>query len=122
MRQFVAAAHGDLPMTQAMLAAQPHLLNATWDWGNGDFETALGGASHMGRRDIALFLLEHGARPDLFAMTMLGYLDVVKALLAARPDALKCPGPHGIPLIVHAEKGGAEALPVLEFLRQLPAA
>ena len=36
----------------ALLDEQPGLLNATWDWGGGDFETALGGAAHMGRRDI----------------------------------------------------------------------
>ena len=119
VKAFVVAAHGDLAKTQAMLAAQPHLINATWDWGGGDFETALGGASHMGRRDIALFLLGHGARPDIFAVTMLGYLDVVKALLAARPDTLNCPGPHGIPLIVHARKGGAEAAAVLAYLEGL---
>lgn len=117
VRTFVAVAHGDLARTQAMLAAQPHLINATWDWGGGDFETALGGASHMGRRDIALFLLGQGARLDLFAATMLGYFDIVKAALIARPDAIQCPGPHGIPLIVHAQKGGAEASAVLAYLR-----
>jgi ankyrin repeat protein len=122
VKAFVIAAHGDLAKTQAMLAEQPHLINATWDWGGGDFETALGGASHMGRRDIALFLLGHGARPDIFAAAMLGYLDVVKALLAARPDTLNCPGPHGIPLIVHARKGGVESAAVLAYLEGMASA
>ncbi|MBI2517529.1 MAG: twin-arginine translocation signal domain-containing protein [Opitutae bacterium] len=121
VRTFVVAAHGDLAKTQAMLAEEPHLLNATWDWGGGDFETALGGASHMGRRDIALFLLGQGARLDIFAATMLGYLNVVEAVLTVRPDALKCPGPHGIPLVVHAQKGGAEAATVLAYLQKLTA-
>ena len=41
------AAHGDLQRSKELLELQPGLLNAAWDWGGGDFETALGGASHM---------------------------------------------------------------------------
>src|SRR5687768_18060188 len=66
VKQFVIAGHGQLDKVKEMLAAQPALINATWDWGGGDFETALGGASHMGRADIARFLLENNARMDLF--------------------------------------------------------
>ena len=70
----------------------------------------------MGRRDIAEFLLENGARLDLFAATMLGKLDIVKATLDAFPDAIQTPGPHGIPLVAHAKAGGEDAKEVLEFL------
>lgn len=122
VKEFVFAAHGDLAKTQAMLTEQPGLLNATWDWGGGDYETALGGASHMGRRDIAQHLLEKGARPDIFVLAMLGDLEAVKAIIAARPEALKCPGPHGIPLLAHARKGGAEAAAVADYLQRLTAA
>lgn len=122
VKEFVVAAHADLPATQALLARQPRLINATWDWGGGDFETALGGASHMGRRDIAQFLLDEGARPDVFAHAMLGHLEAVQAILRARPDVLRCRGPHGIPLLVHAEKGGAEAAAVADYLRRLTTA
>jgi hypothetical protein len=122
VKEFVVAAHGDLAKTQALLAEQPHLVNATWDWGGGDFETALGGASHMGRRDIAQFLLGQGARPDVFALAMLGHLEAVQAIVAARPETPKCPGPHGIPLIAHAQKGGAEAAGVVEFLKRVTTA
>jgi hypothetical protein len=73
----------------------------------------------MGRPDIARFLLENNARLDLFAAAMLGRLDIIKAAAAAFPNILRIPGPHKIPLIAHAEKGGAEARPVLEFLRGL---
>jgi len=104
-----------------MLAEEPNLINGAIDWGNGDFETALGGASHMGRRDIAEYLLEHNARMDIFAATMLGRLDIVKAAVVAFPNIVNVPGPHGIPLIVHAEKGGQAANAVLEFLRPLAA-
>ena len=119
VKRFVIAGHGNLPAVKAMLAEEPNLINGAIDWGNGDFETALGGASHMGRRDIAEFLLEHNARMDIFAATMLGKLDIVKAAVAAYPNIVHVAGPHGIPLIVHAEKGGPPAKDVLEFLRPL---
>jgi hypothetical protein len=121
MKRFVIAGHVNLAAVKAMLAEEPKLINGAIDWGNGDFETALGGASHMGRRDIAEFLLEHNARMDIFAATMLGQLDIVKAAVAAFPNIVHVPGPHGIPLIVHAEKGGPAAKEVLEFLRPLSA-
>jgi hypothetical protein len=119
VKQFVIAGHGQLEKVKEMLAAQSALINATWDWGGGDFETALGGASHMGRPDIARFLLENNARMDLFAAAMLGRLDIIKAAAAAFPNILRVPGPHKIPLIAHAEKGGADAVAVVEFLRRL---
>jgi len=119
VQEFVGKAHGDLDRVTELLAQEPALVNATWDWGGGDFETALGAAAHMGRKDIANFLLEHGARLDIFAAAMLGKLEIVKAALTAYPTALKTPGPHGIPLIVHAEKGGEDELAVLEYLQSL---
>ena len=119
VQEFVAKAHGDFERVKEMLTQQPSLVNSTWDWGGGDFETALGAAAHMGRKDIANFLLEHGARLDLFAAAMLGKLDIVKAALSVYPDAIKIPGPHGIPLLAHAQAGGDEAKAVLEFLESL---
>jgi hypothetical protein len=119
VQEFVGNAHGDLDRVQELLAQEPALINATWDWGGGDFETALGAASHMGRRDIAEFLLSKGARLDLFAAAMLGHLEVVKAALTAFPDAIHAPGPHGIPLIAHATAGGEQAKPVLDYLESL---
>ncbi len=116
VQEFVVAAHTDLERTKEILAQEPALVNATWDWGGGDFETALGGASHMGNKPIANFLLEHGARLDIFAAAMLGKLEIVKAALETYPDAINTPGPHGIPLITHAQAGGEEAKAVLEFL------
>jgi hypothetical protein len=121
VKRFVIAGHFNLEAVKEMLAAEPGLINGSIDWGNGDFETALGGASHMGRRDIAEFLLEHNARMDVFAATMLGKLDIVKAAVAAFPNVVNVPGPHKIPLISHAEKGGENAKAVLEFLRPLVA-
>jgi hypothetical protein len=70
-------------------------------------------------RDIATLLLDHGARLDIFAAAMLGKLDIVKAAITAFPAAKSAPGPHGIPLIVHAQAGGEEARPVLDYLQSL---
>lgn len=119
VQEFVAKAHGDFERVKELLTQEPGLINATWDWGGGDFETALGAAAHMGNKEIANFLLENGARLDLFAAAMLGKLEIVKAALNAYPNAIDIPGPHGISLIAHAEAGGEEAKPVLAFLDSL---
>jgi hypothetical protein len=119
VKEFVMAAHVDLEKTKSLLAETPSLLNATWDWGGGDFEMAIGGAGHMGRRDIALFLIGQGGRFDLFVAAMLGRLDVVKPMLTAFPHLAESKGPHGIPLMVHAQKGGQEAAEVAAFLEGL---
>jgi hypothetical protein len=117
VKDFVNNAHADLALVRALLQREPALVNAAWDWGAGDWETGLGAAAHMGRRDIALHLLEHGARMDIFAAAMLGHLDVVRAMIAAIPEARTWRGPHGIPLLAHAEAGGTGAAAVVDFLR-----
>jgi hypothetical protein len=122
VQDFVIFAHGDLEMVKRLLEKDAALINATVDWGGGDWESALGGAAHMGRRDIALFLLEKGARIDLFAAAMLGHLDAVKAILTAHPGLIDAKGPHGIPLLAHAKAGGKEAEPVLRYLEGLDSA
>jgi hypothetical protein len=119
VQEFVGNAHGDLDRVKELLAQEPALINSSWDWGGGDWETGLGAAAHMGRNDIANYLLENGARLDLFAAAMLGNLEIVKAALAAYPDAINTPGPHGIPLIAHAKAGGEEASNVFEYLEML---
>jgi hypothetical protein len=110
VREFVIAAHGNLERTKEMLEAQPALVNATWDWGEGDWETGLGGASHMGNRPIAEYLLTRGARMDVFCATMLGKVEILKAFLADDPGVVHLPGPHRIPLIRHAMAGKQDAL------------
>jgi hypothetical protein len=116
VQAFVASAHGDLDVVRSLLEEEPALVNASWDWGGGDWETGLGAAAHMGRRQIALYLLEHGARLDLFAAAMLGYFDVVTTILSDFPEMREALGPHGIPLVEHARVGGADARAVLELL------
>ena len=117
VEEFVGKAHGDFQRVKQLFDQEPALINATWDWGGGDWETALGAAAHTGHRDIAEYLLDRGARLDIFAATMLGYTEIVRAFVAQRPDSLSLLGPHGIPLIAHADVGGAEAAEVLAFLQ-----
>jgi len=119
VQDFVRAAHGNLDKVTALVSERPTLVNAVWDWGSGDWESGLGAAAHTGRREIAEFLLARGARMDVFAAAMLGHLDLVRAHLAAVPDALTAAGPHGIPLLTHAKMGGEPARPVLDYLQGL---
>jgi hypothetical protein len=116
VQSFVGNAHGDLDAVRSALADEPALANAAWDWGGGDWETALGAAGHMGRRDIADLLLSYGARLDVFVAAMLGEVDVVRAILEAHPEVREAKGPHGIPLRAHAEAGGEQARAVAELL------
>lgn len=117
VQEFVGKAHGDLARVKELLEREPALVNACWDWGGGDWETGLGATAHMGRRDIAEHLLGQGARLDLFAAAMLGKLAVVQAILEDDPRALHARGPHGIPLLAHAEAGGAAE--VIAFLKSV---
>jgi hypothetical protein len=110
VRDFVGAGHGNLDKVKEMLAQQPALLNATWDWGGGDWETALGGAGHMGNKPIAEYLLSKGARMDVFCAVMMGKTEIVKAFLADDPKVVDFKGPHGISLLRHARAGKQDAI------------
>lgn len=117
VRAFVGAAHADLDQVKALLEQEPDLLHATMNWSGGDWETALGAAAHVGRRDIAEWLIGRGARLDLFAAAMLGELDVVRSALNRYPSLLHAKGPHGIPLLQHALIGGEQAKDVAAYLK-----
>ena len=121
-REMVGVAHRDLTRVKELLAQHPTLALAAWDWGFGDWEDALGAASHVGNREIAEALLAHGARPTIFSAAMLGQLDVVRAFIAASPGIESTPGPHGITLLRHALAGGPRAQAVAEYLKTLPGA
>jgi hypothetical protein len=119
VKSFVIAGHVDLDKVKELLGNERGLLNATWDWGGGDFEMAIGGAGHMGRPDIARYLIGEGCRMDIFVAAMLGELEVVKSILAKYPNVASSHGPHGISLKAHAKAGGEPAKAVLEYLQSL---
>ena len=118
-REMVKVSHFDLNRVKELVEAQPSLARAAWDWGFGDWETALGAASHMGNRPIAEYLMSKGARPSLFSAAMLGHLEVVKAFVAAQPGVQRIRGPHGISLLAHAKAGGEASHAVFAFLESL---
>ena len=118
-QDFVIFAHSDLEMVKQLLDREPGLLNAAVDWGAGDFETGLGGASHMGRTDIVEYLLSKGARIDIFCAAMMGQLDAVKAFLTLQPALIDARGPHGFTLHFHAQVGQERAEPVLDYLQSI---
>lgn len=116
VKDFVIAGHGNFDKVKQMHTETPALLYATYDWGKGDFETALEGAGHVGNKEIANWLIEKGARTNLFVLTMLGKTSVVKAFLETFPSYLHARGPHGFTLLHHAQKGGEEAKELLDFI------
>jgi hypothetical protein len=122
VREVVGKSHSDLDAVIKLVERRPELAKAAVDHGFGDWETALGAASHTGQREIAHVLMKHGARPDLFTFAMLGNVDVVRAALAADPALATLKGPHGIPLLNHARAGGDEAKLVVEFLETVSGA
>jgi len=118
---FVGKAHGDMDTVKELLTEHPTLLNAAHDWKFGDFETALGAASHVGHKELVHYLLDHGAQANIFTAALFGKLDIVKSMIEAFPSTLRAKGPHGFTLLHHAEKGGEEAIKVVDYLKDLGA-
>lgn len=118
-REMVAVSHGNVARVRELLSNRPALANAAWDWGYGDWESALGAASHVGNREIAGLLLAAGARPSMFSAAMLGQLDTVRAFIVASPGVQKTRGPHGLTLLSHARAGGPAASDVVKYLESV---
>ena len=116
---FVIYAHSSLEMVKKLFDREPGLLNAAMDWGNGDWEDALGGASHMGRKDIVKFLLSKGARINIFCAAMMGMKNTVKEMLTLEPALIDAKGPHGFNLHFHAQVGQDDAKAVLDYLQSV---
>ena len=117
VKEFVIAGHGNLEKVKILLAEIPQLLYSTWDWGTGDFETALEGAGHVGNKEIANYLIGLGARTNIFVLTMLGKTNLVKPFLETYPAFINAKGPHGLTLLHHAQKGGDDAKELLGYLQ-----
>src|SRR5205823_14164123 len=116
VKEMVTVSHFNLARVRELVDARPSIARAAWDWGYGDWETALGAASHVGNRPIAELLLENGAPPTIFSAVMLGQLDIVKTFMAASPGLQRLRGPHGLTMMVHARMGGAPAAAVMKYL------
>src|SRR5262245_3632025 len=119
VEEMVAVSHNNFARVKELVGRQPALAKVAFDWGFGDWEACIDAASHIGRKEIAEFLIASGARPTIFSAAMLGQLDVVKAFVAARPGVQRTYGPHGITLMSHARAGGADAAPVVQYLTAL---
>lgn len=117
VQDFVGAGHNNLEKVKQLYAEHPTLIYATHDLGGGDFETALEGAGHVGNKEIANFLIEKGARTNMFVLTMLGKTAIVKPYLEAFPSYVFARGPHGLTLLHHAQRGGEDAKELLEYLK-----
>lgn len=121
VQEFVGAGHRNMEKVKEMLAEHPTLLNAAHDWKYGDFETALGAASHVGYKDLAQWLVDQGAQANIFTAALFGKIEIIKPMLSFFPKALHAKGPHGFTLLHHAERGGEEAQEVKEYLISLGA-
>ncbi|GAA4276566.1 ankyrin repeat domain-containing protein [Aquimarina mytili] len=119
--EFVGAGHGKVEKVKELLEEYPTLLNAAHDWKHGDFETALGAASHVGHLELAQYLIDKGAQANIFTAALFGRIDIIKPMLDLFPSALHAKGPHGFTLLHHAKKGGDTAKEVTEYLTSLGA-
>jgi hypothetical protein len=119
VQEMVMVSHFNLKRVKELVEAHGSLAKANWDWGFGDWESAIGAASHVGNRPIAEYLISKGARPSIFSAAMMGQLDVVKAFVTAQPGLQRIRGPHSISLLAHAQHGGAAAKPVYDYLLAL---
>ena len=116
VKEFVGAGHNNLEKVKELLGQYPNLLYCRYDWGNGDFEEAIEGAGHVGNKEIARYLIDKGARPNLFVLTMLAETAIVKAVLEKYPLLLYSLGAHGFTLLHHAKRGGDEAEELVHYL------
>jgi len=121
VKEFVTVAHGKIDRLKEMLENDFLLLHVSYDWGGGDFETAIEAAGHMGNKEIADYLLSKGARYNIYLAAMLGHLDIVKQVLTMNSQLLNSKGPHGFTLLHHAKKGGEGSVAVVDYLQGLGA-
>ncbi|WP_222984774.1 hypothetical protein [Flagellimonas meishanensis] len=103
--EVVGKSHSNLERVKELVDQRPELARSVWEWRFGDFESAIGAASHVGRRDIVQYLISKGARPTIFTFAMMGAHDTVKSMVEFFPGIQKTMGPHGISLLDHAYFG-----------------
>jgi ankyrin repeat protein len=93
-------------------------VHSKYDWGNGDFESAIEGAGHVGNRAIAEYLIDAGSRVTLFVLATLGKTALVKPVLDAYPKLIFANGPHGFTLLHHAKLAGKDGEELYNYLQE----
>ena len=106
IREFVIAGHGNLDRVKQMLAENPQLLSASYQWNDNDRETAIQAAAQVGNAQVARYLLDNGAPLEICTAAMLGRRDEVERRLKDDPRSASATGAHGIPLLPHAVWSG----------------
>src|SRR5438093_13568825 len=102
IREFVIAGHGNLERVRQMLAENPQLLNASYQWNDNDRETAIQAAAQVGSAQVARYLIDNGAPLEICTAAMLGQRDEVERPLADDTRSASATGAHGIPLLPDA--------------------
>ena len=102
IRNFVIAAHGNLPRVRELLVECPELLNERYPWAENDQETAIQAAAQAGSASVAEYLLARGAPLEICTAAMLGLKKDVSQMLDKDPKLIKAHGAHGISLLAHA--------------------
>lgn len=119
IQEIVTFAHFDLDRLKSLVQPRPQLVKAAWDWGFGDWETPLGAACHMGRRDIAQYLLDQGATPSIFSSVLFGDLGLLKLLVEQNAGIQRVAGPHSISLLAHARMAGKPSASIANYLASI---
>jgi ankyrin repeat protein len=98
---FVTMAHFDFDHTKQSLAKCPDLLmtRCLFD------ELAVEAGTHMGREDVAGFLLDKGSPYSTATAVMFGDKPKVKASLGEDPGRISERGPHDFPLMLYTAFG-----------------
>jgi uncharacterized protein len=117
IRDFVIAAHGNLPRVREMLVRHPGLLNVRHYWSNDDSESAIQAAAQVGSAPVAEYLLDKGAPLEICTAAMLGRKEIVERMLDEDPSLIEARGAHGIPLMPHAAMSGDVELARMLFER-----
>jgi len=95
--EFVGVSHGNFARVKELLEQYPALVRAQATWG----ETPLGAAAQTGQREIAEYLLSHGAALEICTAAMLGMKDQVAAMLQADSKQAHALGAHDIPVMYY---------------------
>ena len=100
---FIIECHYDLDVVKRKLEEKPELVKA---YNSETVESALGASGHMGREDIAEFLLGNGAEMELATAAMLGHRELIAGALKQDPANACKGGAHNIPIAFHAALSG----------------